>query len=1028
MVDVTLKLGKDYLGILPVSANKNSVSKAPSVTKTHQKQHNVRQAVLSAAVSVVLGSMAMGNAQAAGLGRLTVQSALGQPLRAELEVTAASREELASLGAKLAPAEAFRQAGLELNPVLSNLRFAIDKRGDRTVIKITSNVPVNEPFVDLMVELNWATGRFVREYTFLLDPPELRVAQQDAGRAPEPSVISPQANAPVAPTRPVPAAPLAQAPAPAPLAGKQVLESPEVAIGQGRVKGAKPITKPVAANKPAAAPVAEGGTSGSYSVKKGDTLAAIARSNAPQGASLEQAIVAIYRSNPSAFFGSVNRMRAGAVLNMPDQAAIAAVDPAEAKQQVRVRSGNFAQAKSRLAARPKRLAVARATQSASGKVAGAVDEGSATKAARDQLKLSKSDTQSAGGAGGAGTVNSKAAGAEQQVANQAALREANSRVVDLERNVANLQKLLELKDKDLAEATKKLETNKLSSKTPEIAAAAKVVGGTALPAAPAKAEPPKADLPKFDAPKVEMPKVEAPKLEVAKTELPKADAPIPSGVIPPATPVASAPAAAALPTPAATVPAVDGSAPVKAVIPPAGPKKITVLPPPQAEPSFVDSLTDNLPLVGGAAGALALLGGGAFWFLRRKKRKESEGFEDSLVAAEAISPNSLFGTTGGQQVDTNNSLFQQNTEQVASGGTVVASTEVDPIAEAEVYIAYGRESQAEDILKEALKRQPDRQQIRLKLAEIYAARKDAPALAAIAKDMHDTTGGQSEDWPRMVTLGMSIDPNNPLYSGKSAGVSSASRPSEPVSSGPHPPRDHGGGTIANAMGLAGGLAAAGAAGVAAAVSSVSSAPAAAVAPVAKQLEPAAANIMDTLDFNLDIDSRIGQMQAPAAPVAAAASKTTVAASSPKIDLDFSLPELSSTAEASTGLADLASDNDFRLDLPALEGLSIMGKEHGGSATGNASLLDSASSLVDLSSINLDLPGHSAVDAPEAESALSANTQQRGRWQEMATKLDLASAYEEIGDKEGARELLDEVIKGGDASQQQRARGMLAKLA
>jgi pilus assembly protein FimV len=105
----------------------------------------------------------------------------------------------------------------------------------------------------------------------------------------------------------------------------------------------------------------------------------------------------------------------------------------------------------------------------------------------------------------------------------------------------------------------------------------------------------------------------------------------------------------------------------------------------------------------------------------------------------------------------------------------------------------------------------------------------------------------------------------------------------------------------------------------------------------------------------------------------------------------------------------------------------MGKEHGGSASGSGSLLDSASSLVDLSSINLDLPASPATGSHEADLELGANTQQRGRWQEMATKLDLASAYEEIGDKEGARELLDEVIKGGDASQQQRARGMLTKL-
>src|SRR5690606_996437 len=93
------------------------------------------------------------------------------------------------------------------------------------------------------------------------------------------------------------------------------------------------------------------------------------------------------------------------------------------------------------------------------------------------------------------------------------------------------------------------------------------------------------------------------------------------------------------------------------------------------------------------------------------------------------------------------------------------STEVDPIAEAEVYIAYGRESQAEEILREALKRQPERQAIRLKLLEICAGRKDAVAFGALAREMHEQTGGNNEEWPQVVTLGLALDPDNPLYSG-----------------------------------------------------------------------------------------------------------------------------------------------------------------------------------------------------------------------------------------------------------------------
>src|SRR5690606_11841233 len=119
---------------------------------------------------------------------------LGQPLRAEVEITSLSRDEAGSLSARLAPAEAFRQAGLEYNPALTGLRFAVERMpagGAR--VRISSTQPVNEPFVDLLVELNWDSGKFVREYTFLLDPPELRMGREALGGAPS------QASAIVAP-------------------------------------------------------------------------------------------------------------------------------------------------------------------------------------------------------------------------------------------------------------------------------------------------------------------------------------------------------------------------------------------------------------------------------------------------------------------------------------------------------------------------------------------------------------------------------------------------------------------------------------------------------------------------------------------------------------------------------------------------------------------------------------------------------------------------------------------------------------
>src|SRR5690606_38088936 len=162
-------------------------------------------------------------ADAAGLGLLSVQSALGQPLQAEVEITSLSPDESASLAASLAPPEAFRQAGLDYNPALSGLNFRIDRRSDgRAVVRISSSRPINEPFVDLLVELNWASGKFAREYTFLLDPPEMQVGRANPvdGGASSTSPVAPSVAAATPTPAPAPA-PVAAAPAPAPMTAAQ---------------------------------------------------------------------------------------------------------------------------------------------------------------------------------------------------------------------------------------------------------------------------------------------------------------------------------------------------------------------------------------------------------------------------------------------------------------------------------------------------------------------------------------------------------------------------------------------------------------------------------------------------------------------------------------------------------------------------------------------------------------------------------------------------------------------------------------
>ncbi|MDO9636010.1 MAG: FimV/HubP family polar landmark protein, partial [Thiobacillus sp.] len=300
-------------------------------------------------------------AHAAGLGKLSITSALGQPLAAEIELFAADKAELDSLSANLASDQAFRDARVEYAPVLSSLRFSVVKKPDgRAVLKVTSNRPVNDPFIDMLVELNWASGRLVREYTVLLDPPGMG----------GPQVVAPVA---VAPTTPAPAVKPAPAPAPAPA-----------------VSAAPAAAKP--APTPAPTPAPQAATPDSVAVKRGDTLSGIASRVRPAGVSLEQTLLGLYRENAQAFDGNMNRLKAGKTLNVPSAEAVAAIPQQEAAREVRLQSEDWRAYRQKLAAAVSAAPEAEAApgQAASGKVTPKVEDRAkpAPEAQQDVLKLS----------------------------------------------------------------------------------------------------------------------------------------------------------------------------------------------------------------------------------------------------------------------------------------------------------------------------------------------------------------------------------------------------------------------------------------------------------------------------------------------------------------------------------------------------------------------------------------------------------------------------------------------------------------
>jgi len=948
-----------------------------------------RRAPLAAAVTLALGLTAAFSVHAAGLGRLNVQSALGQPLRAELEVTSVAPEEAPTLAVKLAPVAAYRAARLEYNPSLTGLRFALERRNGEYVVRVSSPTPITEPYLDLLVELTSSSGRVVREYTVLLDPPALRQA---------PEVIAPVAPATRAAPAPAPAAPApsvapAPAPSPAPVAAAPSAPAPRAAA-------------PAA---PAAA-----GTPSTYTVQRGDTLGEIAGRTRVGSASLEQMLVALFRANPEAFVGNnMNRLSAGRVLAVPTEAQATAISTPEARREVQAQSADFAQYRSRLAqgvsAAPAQAGPAAGAAVGSGQVTTKVeDKSAAATAGGDQLKIAK-----AGDSKAAAT----AAGADEAKARERAVKELEDRVAQLNKTNEELRKAIELQSKAGTQAQKQAESK------------------AALAPAPAPAPVP--------APTAAAPAAPAPSAAPTPAPAPEASA---------------APAATPAPAPAPKAEAPKPAAP-KVAPPPAAPAE---------QPGFVDGLLGNTSTQLGL-GVIALLLLGFFgWSKYRRKQAESQAaFQEG---GEGLGGNSLFGQTGGQSVDTGAaSTFNSSFIPAASQ---LDSNEVDPVAEADVYIAYGRAEQAEDILKESLRLHPERPGVRGKLLEIYAARGDKAAFNVLAKELHEHTGASGDEWERVAVLGRSLEPANPLFAGDAppalAGPTTTLRiaPEEVNATGlsdiaaptamPHAEPNTGMPATEGAavppltrMAVDSDLADLGAIDYKLPTKLAEDTGAPHTAFSLPSEETPAAVTTSGLDFVLDSKPAAVSAEASeameAAITAARAAEPEPAAT--RFDLDFDIPSIqpvpqvpkaeavvneaaklaaaeAQRAEAQARAATLASiaDIDLDLDVPPLPtsrasgGIGALPDEQAERLTAETDQSTVPLIDFDLSAVNLDTVQRKGETEPG--SALA---------QQMATKLDLARGYIDLGVRDGARELLDEVMRDGTREQRTAAVDLIKQI-
>jgi pilus assembly protein FimV len=842
---------------------------------------------------------------AVGMGGINVTSALGQPLKAEIDLMTVSKAEKGSLVARLASTDAYKSAGLDY-PYGNKFKFEIQNRADgEPYIKVSSAQAINDPFVSLLVELSWSAGKLSREYTFLLDPvdyvpvqpapvavkpvaPALQPAEaaQTFAASSVPEVQVANSTSPVVPVTSVEQSAVQAVPG----AASAV---PEAANEAAAKSGEQAIPVAVQPEEQAASAVqAVPEKKETIEVHRGDTMYKIAAQYKLADMNLERMLVALYRANADQFDGkNMNRIRAGKILRLPSQDEYEQVTLSAAVKEIHAQAADWNAYRQKLASaatpagQPQAAQqVASSQQIASGKISSSVLDNApvAKESAKEVLKLSKGEApgdQTATGAGGKAlsVQDSKNAAQEDAIAKAKAEQEEKMRAAMLEKNIQDMKRLAQLKTEAAALAQ------------PRSAVAA---------VAPAK----------------------------------------------------PAPTAAAKPKPKEVKP----------------------------EPSLLDQiLSEPLYLAGGAAALLVL--GMLGITLQRRKKKRDEGGEIEETGEDIGSTTGRMTQPVVPSPDTGD-FTRAFAAQPAPDA--LQSESVDPISEADLFLNFGRDVQAEEILKEALQSTPNNHQIHLKLLGIYASRKDANSFSALARKLQDS--GDDEAWQQAVEMGRKLEPDNPLYGG--SGFASM--------------EDTGSATVQ--------------------VMAYNATP-----------EPPAPAQASALDFDFGAGAPAAQATAEQ-DFLGGEDKTMVLSGGQGMDFDITSTNPAMPAAESETLSDTG---DMIFDVTGSHSYAAPAQpEQSKPADEMPFTLDFPTEAVaekpapaappgGMTFAGISLNFDDTVAAPSEPAPQGADDQ----WQEVSTKLDLAKAYQEMGDNDGAREILEEVMREGDAKQREAAQTLFDQL-
>jgi len=857
-------------------------------------------------------------AHALGLGELTLKSTLNQPLVAEIELLDVKDLTAAEVVPSLASPEDFAKAGVDRQAFLNDLTFTpVLNASGKSVLRVTSSKPLSEPMVKFLVQVMWPNGRLLRDYSVLLDPSKFSPQTADAAAQPAPS---------------------------------QTITAPTTGA-----------THP-----------------SQYTTTPRDTLWEIA-AKARTGGSVQQTMLAIQALNPDAFIdGNINRLKTGQVLRLPDSVESTALPQSKAIAEVAAQNEAWRQGR-RYVAKP-----GTGQQQLDATKRGRSNVG-AGQNAKDNLSLVSAENAKGRGKGPAGDAkalsNKLAVTQESLDTTRRDNEELKSRMADLQSQLDKLQRLIELKNNQLA---------KMQAEGPGAAPAATA----AVPAITA---------------------------ELAAT--------------PPATP------AEAAPTPeSAIAPPVDTPAETPVV----APKPVV-----DEDKTFNELLTNPilLGLIGGGAVVLLLL-----LLLLARRRKAQQEAEKHLRMARALAEEQEFSAeqdlpeSSFEGLETPAASVKLNTPAPAPAPAAVVAPVVmaEPIAaplvapsaersddvldKAQSHINAGRLNQAAALLEEGVSLEPQRSDLRLKLMEVYGQQGDRDAF--VGQERQLVANGDNfakveelkKRFPAMAVVAVA---------GLAAAAAAAELDAqyvkellldEPEAPAPEPAADD----LDSAFDLS--------------LDDLDNItpvePAPVVEPdapveldefpadddlsfesVLQQQTEIKENLDDLSDFDLDLD--LGAEPAPA-PAADLADDDFL------LDLDEGVKDL---APAEPVVANEVPQDD--LELPADFDLSLadeMDSNPAAEPDAFAAELNDVNAELDRLSQSIAEPTFTEADAAMGDDLGEDDFDFLAGTDEAATKLDLAQAYIDMGDSDGARDILNEVLTEGDEKQRGEAKEMLSHLA